>query len=250
MASDRRIVVLYGSQTGTAQDVAERISREATRRHISAHAQALDDYPISQLINEKFAIFVVATTGQGDPPDNMMTFWRFILRRNLPSNSLQSLQFGLIGLGDSSYLKFNFVGKKLHKRLEQLGASPVLNPGLADEQHDLGQEAVIDPWLSALWEKVLSTLYPLPPGKTIIPSDTILPPKYTVRFVTESKQSNGYETRPNSQKVENGAYNEQQPFQARLLSNDRVTATDHFQDVRLIRLDLTDSGIVNICETQ
>ena len=42
----RRICVLYGSQTGTAQEVAERIGREARRRHLSATVLALDDYNV------------------------------------------------------------------------------------------------------------------------------------------------------------------------------------------------------------
>ena len=33
------------------------------------------------------------------------------------------------------------------------------------------------------------------------------------------------------------------PFAARLISNNRVTAPDHFQDVRLVRLDITGSDI-------
>ena len=42
----RRICVLYGSQTGTAQEVAERIGREAKRRYLSASVLALDDYNV------------------------------------------------------------------------------------------------------------------------------------------------------------------------------------------------------------
>lgn len=42
----RRISVLYGSQTGTAQEVAERIGREAKRRYLSASVLALDDYNV------------------------------------------------------------------------------------------------------------------------------------------------------------------------------------------------------------
>ena len=33
------------------------------------------------------------------------------------------------------------------------------------------------------------------------------------------------------------------PYHAKLLSNDRVTAADHFQDVRLIKLDIAGSNI-------
>lgn len=60
-----------------------------------------------------------------------------LLRKNLPSDSLAATKFGVLGLGDSSYQKFNFAAKKLHKRLLQLGATALLNPALGDEQHEL-----------------------------------------------------------------------------------------------------------------
>ena len=49
-------------------------------------------------------------------------FWRFIMRKNLPSSSLTDVQFGVLGLGDSSYAKYNFVAKKLYRRLLNLGS--------------------------------------------------------------------------------------------------------------------------------
>ena len=44
--AERRVVVLYGSQTGTAQDVAERVGREAKRRHFKTRVLSLDSYAI------------------------------------------------------------------------------------------------------------------------------------------------------------------------------------------------------------
>lgn len=64
----------------------------------------------------------------------MKNFWKFLLRKNLPLDSLESVNFGVLALGDSSYQKFNFCGKRLHKRLEQLGAETLLPIGLADDQ--------------------------------------------------------------------------------------------------------------------
>jgi equilibrative nucleoside transporter 1/2/3 len=52
----------------------------------------MDDYPVSQLIYELTVIFICSTTGQGEEPDNMKQFWRFLLRKNLPANSLQRLR--------------------------------------------------------------------------------------------------------------------------------------------------------------
>lgn len=67
----RRLLVLFGSQTGTAQDVAERIGREAWRRRFSVRVLAMDAYSLPGLVQEESVVFVAATTGQGDEPDNM-----------------------------------------------------------------------------------------------------------------------------------------------------------------------------------
>lgn len=93
----------------------------------------------------------------------MKNFWKFLLRKSLPNDSLTKLNFGVIGLGDSSYQKFNFVAKRLHKRLIQLGANPVLPAGLCDDQHDLGLGAVLFPWMDNFWKGILD-LKPLPVG--------------------------------------------------------------------------------------
>jgi len=46
LQSSRKLTVLYGSQTGTAQDVAEQIGRDALRYHFSVTVNALDNYNI------------------------------------------------------------------------------------------------------------------------------------------------------------------------------------------------------------
>lgn len=38
--------------------------------------------------------------------------------------------------------RYNFVAKKLYKRLMQLGATPLMQLGLADDQHELGLVAI------------------------------------------------------------------------------------------------------------
>ncbi|XP_075761313.1 NADPH-dependent diflavin oxidoreductase 1 isoform X1 [Pelodiscus sinensis] len=238
--AERKLLVLFGSQTGTAQDTAERIGREAKRRHFHCRVEALDSYPVAQLIHEPLVVFVCATTGQGDPPDNMKNFWRFIFRKNLPPTSLCQMDCAVLGLGDSSYPKFNFVAKKLHKRLLQLGASPLLPVALGDDQHDLGPDAVVDPWLLDLWGRILP-LYPLPSGLGIIGPDVLLPPRFTLHFLDErSRDRAGKQPR---QEAAGQAPSQLHPFAAQLVSNLRVTAESHFQDVRLIEFDVTGSGI-------
>ncbi|XP_071946877.1 NADPH-dependent diflavin oxidoreductase 1-like [Antedon mediterranea] len=232
-----KIVILYGSETGTAEDVAERATRQARRRFYHTRVMPLDLYPISNLINETLVVFVCSTTGDGEEPQNMKNFWKFIMRRGLPVNSLDNIQFAVLGLGDSSYQKFNYIAKKLFRRLQQLGGKAVVPLGLADDMHDLGSDAVVDPWLKALWEK-LSNLYPLPPDVKILPPDHIPDPYYRITISDEQTDDNS------SNPIQNGISQSQtHPFFARVISNDRVTAIDHFQDVRLVKMDIADSGI-------
>ncbi|XP_067296248.1 NADPH-dependent diflavin oxidoreductase 1 isoform X1 [Pseudorasbora parva] len=233
------LLVLYGSQTGTAQDTAERIGRQAQRRRMRVRVEALDSYNVTNLISESLVVFVCATTGQGDPPDNMKKFWRFLFRKSLPADSLCRLDCAVLGLGDSSYPKFNFVAKKLHKRLLQLGANMLQPVGLADDQHDLGPDGVIDPWLLSFWQKTLS-VYPPPAGLAPIREEEKLPPRYVFHFLDEvpGKQSE------HLQKPDNKAPpTSLRPFPARVVFNQRVTHPSHFQDVRHIEFDIAGSNI-------
>ncbi|KAI9592068.1 hypothetical protein BDF19DRAFT_472185 [Syncephalis fuscata] len=180
-----RLLILYGSQTGNAADAAERIRRAAKRRHYQPALFALDDYDRTRLIEEKLVIFIVSTTGQGEEPDNMKKFWRFLLRKDLPRDALYQMQYSVFGLGDSSYEKYNYPAKKLYKRLQQLGGHPFYVRGDGDDQHYLG--------------------FPI----TFVDKP---PPCHSVMD------------------WHSGDYHGQ------LTKNERITATDHFQDVRLVEL--------------
>ncbi|KAH8397387.1 hypothetical protein KR222_001544 [Zaprionus bogoriensis] len=216
-----RLLVLYGSQTGTAQDVAEQIWRESQQWGFQGPVLALEDYNIEQLIEERLVIFVVATTGDGMEPDNMKQAWRFLLKRSLPSNSLEQLQFACLGLGDSSYSKFNYAAKKLHKRLLNLGAKAVCPLGLCDDQHDYGHLGTSLAWTAALWQTLSGTL--------ALQKSTELKQvkRWQVRVLEQEQQ-------PSDERLQ---WTHKQPAHVfKLLENSRTTAEDHFQDVRLLRL--------------
>lgn len=60
----------------------------------------------------------------------MKNFLKFLLIKELPSDSLAGLNFTLFGLGDSGYAKFNATARKLYQRLIQLGAKEFYPRGL------------------------------------------------------------------------------------------------------------------------
>ncbi|RLM79828.1 NADPH-dependent diflavin oxidoreductase 1 isoform X2 [Panicum miliaceum] len=137
--SSGRLLVLYASQTGNAMDAAERVGREAERGGCTAvDVLSMDGFDPSRLPSERFVVFVVSTTGQGDPPDSMKGFWRYLLRKDLGAQWLEGVRHAVFGLGDSGYQKYNFAAKKLDRRLSHLGAEQVIEIGLGDDQHPSG----------------------------------------------------------------------------------------------------------------
>jgi sulfite reductase alpha subunit-like flavoprotein len=168
-----RVLVLYGSETGNSQDVAERIVREAKLKHYAPILMSMDCYDVKTLPNESCVVFVTSTTGQGEEPRNMKSFWRFLLRRSLSETSLTNVSYCVFGLGDSGYQKFNITAKKLFRRLANLGARAIEPLGLGDDQHPLGYEAALNPWLQKVW-KSMRQMFPLPSYLKELSDDEIL----------------------------------------------------------------------------
>lgn len=117
-----------------------------------------DEFPITKLPSTSLIIFIVSTTGDGEVPETMKNAWKFLLRSDLPKNSLKSLKFSVFGLGDSTYALYNATAKKLARRLLNLGSHLIHEIGLGDYQHDFGYEGEFDPWVAQLWPKLVPEL--------------------------------------------------------------------------------------------
>ncbi|KAI0014472.1 riboflavin synthase domain-like protein [Xylariaceae sp. FL0662B] len=179
--ANRRLLVLYGSETGNSQDLAEELERLAERLYFKTWVFEMNDVELNTLLQYPLVIFVISTTGQGEVPKNAVRFWKSLLRKRLPPDCLSLVRFTTFGLGDSSYSKYNWAVRKLHKRLEQLGAIEFFPRGEADERHDDGIDGTFLSWSFSL-RTCLLTEYPLPEGLSPIPPDIQLPPKFTIEL--------------------------------------------------------------------
>lgn len=233
-------------------------------------------------------------------PTASQRFWRLLLRKLLGPAWLSRTCYAVFGLGDSGYPKFNVsaptlsshplpcshpppsnqvVAKKLDRRLLDLGARPLMPRGLGDEQHPSGYEAVLDPWLDALWrqlEELVRVTHPhaLPPLRDGHRGD-LDPPRFRVSYVTaaelggavrvmdeETARGSGADVSKEEGDVSEEGYGRYRPFMAEVVGveesgikggtrkadvawggggqvcNERLTAVDHDQDVRHIRMAL------------
>ncbi|KAM4543746.1 methionine synthase reductase isoform 2-T3 [Fundulus diaphanus] len=152
-----RFVVLYGSQKGQAQSIAEGVAEEAEERGLVADLCCLDQSEKYNLEKERApVVFVVSTTGDGEPPDNALRFVKSIKKRTLSPDHYKHLLYALLALGDTNYANFCNCGKTIERRLQQLGAKQFYPTGYADD--GVGLELVIDPWLEGLWNAIKDAL--------------------------------------------------------------------------------------------
>ncbi|KAJ1647288.1 hypothetical protein LPJ64_001334 [Coemansia asiatica] len=146
---DSTVAFLYASQTGNAESICYKIYEEAVSRGFQATYHVLDDYRKFNFDSLRTAVFVVSTTGDGDPPDNSARFWRVLRRTSKDPKAYGHLRYTVLGLGDTNYSNFCNTAVRLDKQLREAGAQTFYPRALADDA--TGLEDVVEPWIDGLW---------------------------------------------------------------------------------------------------
>ncbi|GFR29418.1 methionine synthase reductase [Trichonephila clavata] len=146
----KHFLLLYASQTGQAKAIAEEIADKAPSYGLKADifCMSLTDRRFD-IQEESCAVFIVSTTGDGEPPDSAEKFYRRIHGITLSPNYLEKLNYALLGLGDSNYIKFSLAARLLEIRLKALSAKPFYETGYGDDA--FGIETGVDPWIENLF---------------------------------------------------------------------------------------------------
>lgn len=122
-AQAQEITVLYGTQTGNAQELAETFTQQLTEKGLTVDAVAMNEFKPRDIKKLTHVLIIVSTHGEGDPPDNAIAFYNFLKGKRAPQ--LEQLQYSVLALGDSSYEQFCLTGKEIDERLAELGAKRV-----------------------------------------------------------------------------------------------------------------------------
>ncbi|MFE3837391.1 sulfite reductase subunit alpha [Pseudogemmobacter sonorensis] len=135
--------LLYGTQTGNAEALAEDAAKQARAMGFDAKVKPMDEVGMDALAAMRRVILVCSTYGEGEMPDNAQLFWEALSATTAPR--LEEMQFAVLALGDTGYDGFCRAGKLLDTRLEQLGAKRLA----ARIDCDLDFEAPAGEWLAA-----------------------------------------------------------------------------------------------------
>ncbi len=219
------LLVLYGSQTGSAEGLAQRVAKQAQQRGFAPKILALNDYEQADLAAGGKALIISSTWGDGDPPDNAVNFWSWLKADSAPR--LDKLQFAVLGLGDRNYSDFCGASKKFDTQLEALGAKR-LAPRI---ECDVDYEASAKRWMEALWDQLAGqdgTGRPLP--------------------AAGANGTNGaHGVTPPTNEAAKGAspsvFGKLNPFPARLLKNVLLNQPGSAKEVRHYELSLHGSGL-------
>ncbi|WP_210514947.1 sulfite reductase subunit alpha [Pantoea ananatis] len=207
-AATTQLHILYGSQTGNAEALAQSAAKSARAKGLVPVVQALGDVDLDVFATMRHVLIVTSTYGEGEMPDNAQLFWDAISASTAPR--LEQMHFAVLAIGDTGYDGFCQAGKFLDMRLEQLGAKRVVDR----IDCDIDYEEPSNEWINSTMPQFASSA-----GS----SGTVLESAPEAPVIPGSNKSN--------------------PYAAALITNKRLSSEQSAKDIRHVEFDLTDSGL-------
>ncbi len=204
----KEVTILYGSQTGNAQGLAKKAGKKLEENGFQVTVSSMADFKPNHIKKVQNLLIMVSTHGEGDPPDNALSFHEYLHSKRAPK--LDDLHFSVLSLGDSSYEFFCKTGKEFDSRLEDLGGTRLYPRFDCDVDFD---EPAAE-WL----EGVLVSLNEARGGSAVA----------AIAATQEAVQS---------------VYSRTNPFRAEVLENINLNGRGSNKETRHIELSLEGSGL-------
>ncbi|MBM7566409.1 assimilatory sulfite reductase (NADPH) flavoprotein subunit [Paenibacillus sacheonensis] len=212
-AAPQEVTVLFGSQTGNSHKLAKKLSGRLQDQGAQVTLSAMIDFKPNTLKKVQHLVIIVSTHGEGDPPDNAISFYEFLHSKRAPQ--LEGMPFTVLALGDTSYELFCKTGRDFDQRLEELGGKRLAPRVDCDVDYDESAEN----WMAG----VLAYFGQASASASAQTSKAADPSAVGAGQLTE--------------------YSRSRPFQADVLENLNLNGRGSEQETRHLELALADSGL-------
>ncbi|MFT5466921.1 MAG: sulfite reductase (NADPH) flavoprotein alpha-component, partial [Verrucomicrobiales bacterium] len=152
------VLIVYGSESGNAEGLADDTKKEARKRGLSPTVKGMSELNVADLTKAKNLLIITSTWGDGDPPENAIELHSEFMAST--DANFEGVNFSICALGDTSYDKFCQTGIEFDTRIAEFGGNRIA----ARRDCDVDYEADFREWLgsvlSALGEQVESAPTP------------------------------------------------------------------------------------------
>ena len=138
------LLVLYGSNLGTAEELATRVADLAEVNGFATRLAPLDDF-VGKL-PEQGGVLIFCASYNGAPPDNASQFMKW-LGSGLPKDAFAGVRYVVFGCGNSDWAAtYQSIPRAIDEQLTAHGARSVYARGEGDARGDLDGE--FDSWFA------------------------------------------------------------------------------------------------------
>ncbi|MGY6274748.1 sulfite reductase subunit alpha [Methylomonas sp. MgM2] len=206
-ANARTLHILYGSQTGNSESLANDAANRAKAHGLVPVVKGMDEVEVGQLAGMEYLLVITSTYGEGAMPDNAEILWEAASGDGAPR--LENVKYSVLALGDTSYDLFCQAGVDWDNRLRELGATRFFDR----VDCDVDFEAPAEKWIS----EVIPLMAEGAATVSIIDSEA-----------------------PSAAK---SAYNRKNPFPAKMLVNRLLTAEHSSKETRHYEISIAGSDL-------
>lgn len=204
----RKLTIIHAGETGNGASIAKQAAAALADR--SPSVVDASHYKVRNLKDEQDLLLIVATHGEGDPPQGTFDFFEFLEGPRAPR--LEAVRFAVLALGDSTYEYYCEAGKRVDRRLAELGAQRLAERVDCDVDFEVA---------AAAWRESVVRLLAAPEaGPAAVPAAAAEPAEPAAPL-----------------------HDKKNPFPATMLANIPLVAAGSAKDTRHIEFDLAGSGL-------
>ncbi|TVX93596.1 bifunctional cytochrome P450/NADPH--P450 reductase [Paenibacillus agilis] len=147
------LLVLYGSNLGTAEGIARELADMARNQGFRTEVSPLNNW--AGKLPKEGAVFIVTASYNGKPPSNASEFVKWI--QEADPSECEGVRYGVFGCGDHNWAStYQEVPRLIDEQLAARGAVRLTSLGEGDASGDF--EIQVETWREQMWQDVMSAL--------------------------------------------------------------------------------------------